>query len=51
LFEKEITELFPGQEVISRQVPGSDAFEDEGMLPAVKETGQRAAYALLIRGR
>jgi len=40
-FIKEITDLFPGQEVIARKVPGFDAFEDEGVLQAVKRTGRK----------
>ncbi|MCX5801690.1 MAG: isochorismatase family protein [Candidatus Eisenbacteria bacterium] len=40
-FIKEITDLFPGQEVIARKVPGFDAFEDERVLQAVKKTGRR----------
>jgi nicotinamidase-related amidase len=40
-FIKEITDLFPGQEVIARKVPGFDAFEDERVLQAVKKTGRK----------
>lgn len=40
-FIQEITDLFPGQEVIARKVPGFDAFEDERVLQAVKKTGRK----------
>jgi len=40
-FIKEITDLFPGQQVIARKVPGFDAFEDERVLQAVKMTGRK----------
>jgi nicotinamidase-related amidase len=40
-FIKEITDLFPGQEVIARKMPGFDAFEDERVLQAVKKTGRK----------
>jgi len=40
-FIKEITDLFPGQEVFARKVPGFDAFEDERVLAAVKNTGRK----------
>jgi len=40
-FIKAITELFPGQEVFARKVPGFDAFEDERVLQAVKKAGRR----------
>jgi len=40
-FIKDITDLFPGQEVIARKVPGFDAFEDERVLQAVKKTGRK----------
>jgi nicotinamidase-related amidase len=40
-FINEITELFPGQAVIAREVPGFDAFEDERVLQAVKEIGRK----------
>jgi len=40
-FIKAITDLFPGQEVIARKVPGFDAFEDERVLQAVKKIGRR----------
>jgi nicotinamidase-related amidase len=40
-FIKEITDLFPGQKVIARKVPGFDAFEDERVMKAVKETGRK----------
>ncbi len=38
---KEITDLFPGQEVFARGVPSFDAFEDERVLAAVKKTGRK----------
>jgi nicotinamidase-related amidase len=40
-FIKEITDLFPKQEVFARKVPGFDAFEDERVLEAVKKTGRK----------
>jgi nicotinamidase-related amidase len=40
-FIKEIADLFPGQEVFARKVPGFDAFEDDRVLDAVKKTGRR----------
>ncbi|MGB9428919.1 MAG: isochorismatase family protein [Gammaproteobacteria bacterium] len=40
-FIKDITELFPGVDVIARKVPGFDAFEDEPVLQAVKKTGHK----------
>lgn len=40
-FIKDITDLFPGQEVITRKVPGFDAFEDDRVLQAVKKTGRK----------
>ena len=39
-FIKEITDIFPGQEVIARKILGFDAFEDERVLQAVKKTGR-----------
>lgn len=38
-FIPEITDIFPGQEVHARKVPGFDAFEDEDTWNAVKNTG------------
>jgi nicotinamidase-related amidase len=40
-FIKEITDLFPKQEVFARKVPGFDAFEDERVLEAVNKTGRK----------
>lgn len=40
-FSKDITDLFLGQEVIVRKMPGFDAFEDERVLQAVKKTGRK----------
>ena len=40
-FIKEITDLFPNQEVFARKVPGFDAFDDERVLDAVKKTGRK----------
>lgn len=40
-FIKEITDLFPKQEVFARKIPGFDAFEDERVLEAVKKTGRK----------
>jgi nicotinamidase-related amidase len=40
-FIKEITDLFPKQEVFARKVLGFDAFEDERVLEAVKKTGRK----------
>jgi len=39
-FIKEITDLFPGQKVIARKMPGFDAFEDEQVSQAVKKAGR-----------
>lgn len=38
---KEITDLFPGQEVFARKIPSFDAFEDDRVLAAVKKTGRK----------
>jgi nicotinamidase-related amidase len=38
---KEVTDLFPGQEVIARKVPGFDALDDERVMQAVKKTGRK----------
>jgi len=40
-FIKEIMDLFPGQKVIARKMPGFDAFEDEDVLRAVKKTARK----------
>ena len=40
-FIKEVTELFPGQEVFARKVPSFDAFEDEKTYDAFKQTGRK----------
>ncbi|MDD5317429.1 MAG: isochorismatase family protein [Candidatus ainarchaeum sp.] len=40
-FLKEITGLFPGQEVFARKMPSFDAFEDERVLEAVRKTGRK----------
>ncbi len=40
-FLKEITDLFPNQEVFARTVPGFDAFDDERVWEAVKKTGRK----------
>jgi nicotinamidase-related amidase len=39
-FIKDITSLFPKQEVYARKVPGFDAFDDEQVWAAVKKTGR-----------
>lgn len=39
-FIKQITDLFPKQEVYARKVPGFDAFDDEKVWAAVKKTGR-----------
>lgn len=39
-FIKDITSLFPKQEVFARKVPGFDAFDDEQVWAAVKKTGR-----------
>ncbi len=39
-FFPEIAGLFPGQQPLARKVPGFDAFEDEAVLSAVKQTGR-----------
>jgi nicotinamidase-related amidase len=40
-FLKEITDLFPKQEVFARTMPSFDAFEDGRVLDAVKKTGRK----------
>lgn len=40
-FIKDITDLFPKQEVIARKVPGFDAFDDEKVWEAVVKTGRK----------
>ncbi|MDD5340773.1 MAG: isochorismatase family protein, partial [Candidatus ainarchaeum sp.] len=40
-FIKDITSLFPKQEVYARKVPGFDAFDDESVWEAVKRTGRK----------
>ena len=40
-FTKDITELFPNQEVFARKVPSFDAFEDEQTWKAFEQTGRR----------
>ena len=40
-FIKEISDLFPNNEVIARKVPGFDAFDDERVLEALKKTGRK----------
>lgn len=40
-FIKEITDLFPKIQVISRKVPGFDAFEDEAVFAALKATNRK----------
>jgi nicotinamidase-related amidase len=40
-FIKDITDLFPNQEVYARKVPSFDAFEDEKTWNAFKQTGRR----------
>jgi nicotinamidase-related amidase len=40
-FIKEISGLFPNQEVFARKVPGFDAFDDERVWDAVKKTGRK----------
>jgi len=38
---KEITDLFPKQEVFARKMPSFDAFEDKSTADAVKKTGRK----------
>ncbi len=38
---KEITDLFPKQEVFARKMPSFDAFEDKGTSDAIKKTGRK----------
>jgi nicotinamidase-related amidase len=38
-FIKEITDLFPNQKVIARELPSFDALEDKNVLAAIKATG------------
>lgn len=40
-FIKEVTDLFPGQEVFARKVPSFDAFEDEKTYDAFMQTGRK----------
>jgi len=40
-FMKEVTELFPGQEVFARKLPSFDAFEDEKTYDAFMQTGRK----------
>jgi len=40
-FMPEIVEMFPGTHVIARKVPGFDAFDDEEVLSAVRQTGKK----------
>ncbi|MDD1680823.1 MAG: isochorismatase family protein [Methanoregula sp.] len=40
-FIADVTQLFPGQEVYARAIPGFDAFEDEKTYAAVKKTGRK----------
>ncbi|MGH2647745.1 MAG: isochorismatase family protein [Ginsengibacter sp.] len=40
-FIKELTDLFPKQEVIARSIPSFDAFEEERVLSAVKNSGRK----------
>lgn len=40
-FTPEVTELFPGVQVLERQVPGFDAFLDESVRQAVRGHGRR----------
>jgi len=40
-FLAEVTNLFPGQPVYARAVPGFDAFEDEKTWSAAKKTGRK----------
>lgn len=40
-FIKEITDLFPKLEVIARKMPSFDAFDEEKVLSAVKNTGHK----------
>lgn len=40
-FISEIAGLFPNQEVFARTMPSFDAFEDERVLKAVKQTGRK----------
>ena len=40
-FLKDLTDIFPNQEVIARRVPGFDAFDDERVWTAVKKTGRK----------
>jgi nicotinamidase-related amidase len=38
---KEVTDLFPGLEVIARKIPGFDALEDERVMQAVRKAGRK----------
>ncbi len=38
---KEITQLFPKQEVFARKIPSFDAFEDKRNMDAIKKTGKK----------
>jgi nicotinamidase-related amidase len=40
-FIADVTELFPGQEIFARAVPGFDAFEDEKTWNAFRKTGRK----------
>jgi len=40
-FIKELTDIFPKQEVIARAILGFDAFEEEKLLSVVKATGRK----------
>ncbi len=42
-FIKEITDLFPNQQVFARKVPSFDAFEDQNTWNAFKQTGRKKA--------
>lgn len=40
-FLKDISGLFPGQEVFARKMPSFDAYEDDRVLAAIKATGRK----------
>ena len=40
-FMKEISDLFPGQEIFARKMPSFDAFEEESVLNAVKKAARK----------
>ncbi len=41
VFMKEISDLFPGQEIFARKMPSFDAFEEESVLNAVRKAARK----------